>query len=606
MGGIYSSIAELAGSTIGKAFSKDAGSVVGKTAGQELIESGVYRGIFSEQRAFEQHPYAQKIYQDYQQHYKPKVNQYENHIAAAAQAKGQAPEMHEINRAASKQASKEVFGPNQERLQSMLKAVERDKGKNHADILSNHLQVMLKSAPIEEGPAKGRSLFDINMARGGLGNGARSYSAEAAPGFDAPLSPYRGRQGYETAIGKARATLAYKAAPIHMANATLNIASDSGLGNLFKTLGTIWGPGRQGAIAQLQHSDAISEFNLQEYTQHLEFQKSGVAKYAPGSVGEFIHKNMFIPGMSAVRRETILMAAHSGKLMAQEATSRLKAGDRQWALPALNQLGLDANKLTAQNFQLTADDIQKAYYHGANSKVFLDPYDRTPTFWRQSPLWRSTKAFSGYITKQNAFERDLILRQYRQGDFVGIARNLALKAAVYPVVGATLYELDRLLTGEDWDDPKKHYANRLEYTPAGMAYDLVAGRNNAVNTARTTINTLDMLARLGVWGATTGYIRGMNRANLAQHLLPPEVNVGVQLAQDMDKAAHTDGQHPDRWKPAARDVMAEVPYGAGSIASHYLLPTQKEQAAQKPHRFRLQKRPKGDSVNPLNNADFNY
>src|SRR5271154_4803105 len=122
MGGIYSGLADLAAGTIGKVFSKEAGTVAGKTVGQEMVERGVYRGLYSDERAFAQHPYANKIYQDIQKVYKPKFNQFQNEIAAAAKKSNTVMSSSDIISKASQKASEHTFGKNQVRLQAMLKA----------------------------------------------------------------------------------------------------------------------------------------------------------------------------------------------------------------------------------------------------------------------------------------------------------------------------------------------------------------------------------------------------------------------------------------------------------------------------------------------------
>src|ERR1700688_2166738 len=162
MGGLYAGLAEAAGKVVGKLAGKEAGP-----AASEMVERGMYRGVYSDERAFSQHPYANKIYQDIQNVYKPKLNQFQGEIASASQKAGVAKSQGMIYSEAAQKASDHTFGAKQVRLQAMLKAVERDKGKHAAGILSDDLQVMLQQAPLQEGGAKWESMFDINMARGG-------------------------------------------------------------------------------------------------------------------------------------------------------------------------------------------------------------------------------------------------------------------------------------------------------------------------------------------------------------------------------------------------------------------------------------------------------
>jgi hypothetical protein len=604
MGGIYSAVAEMAGGAAEKVASTF-GSKVAPEIG-EHIENGIYKGLFNPERSFAEHPYAAQVYHDIRNVYNPKIETETSQIAKKWQATGQHPitgqptplDLGVVHGIAKKNAYEHTFGPHGVVLQDMLKHVQADSGKNKSDVLADHLNVMFQEAPLKAGPNKGKSAFDIDMARG----------KEA--GYDTPASPYKTRSPLEGGFGRVRRLLAFKAAPIHAASTGINMVNDAGLFNTYKTLRDIWGPSRQGTISRILASDAISEAYTQPIREHQAYiaakQKNLFFKHAPGGIGEFVHRNMYIPGLNFVRRESLYAGANLGHLMAQEAAARLQAGDKKWALPALKEFDIDPAKLAQQGYQLAPEDIQKAYYHGANNKVFLHPYDDTPTFWRQSPLWRSAKAFTGYITKQSSLERRVVKRQFAQGDYLALGRNIALKSLVVPLVGSSIYEMDRLASGEDWDDPQSHLLNRYDATPMGQMVDPIVGRENGASMAKTTMNTIDMITRLGTFGNVTGYVRGMNRADLVERFMPPEANMAFQGLQDADKAIHYDSAHPGAAKPFGRDLLSDlIPYG-GNILSHQLLPTKKEEDVNKIHRFRRSK-PKPESGNPFNyNIDSNY
>jgi hypothetical protein len=296
---------------------------------------------------------------------------------------------------------------------------------------------------------------------------------------------------------------------------------------------------------------------------------------------------MFIPGMANARRRGLEIAAQTGKVVAEEAAYRLQKGDTKYALQVFKRLDIDPAKIVEQKFQLHPEDIQKAYYHGANNTVFLDPYDNTPTFWRQSPLFRGIKAFSGYTAKQSEFLRNTLMDQVRAGDHIGVARTVATWSLAVPLIGATLAEFDRLRHGEDWDAPGKHWFNRMDATVAGQTFDYATGRKQAP-IPKTVYNEIYLLSYLSAWGNATGYLRGANRASLAGRLLPPEIRQGVQLGQNAMKATTYDSKkHKDAAKPLGRDLLSDIPsMGMGTIASHIILPTRKELAKNKIHRPR--------------------
>lgn len=588
-------LASKAGISIG---AEAKGTQIGSDVAKH-IESGLYTKVFNPQRSFQDIPAAKVIYDAYTGPYAQHTNRIKSELIKKSIQSGANIPDHEITRDAERQASDLVFGKNRSSIQAMLKSVKRTHGVDRANILADNLNILFKEAPIQSPNqyVKGKSKFDLDMAR---------KSGPDEEGFDTPISPYKGRSAWERRIKNVRATLAYKAATIHAANTFLNVLSNDGLKATAKTMSAVFGPSRAGNEQALLASNTIAELISNGYKEKQAYD-SGIIKQIAGKFGQdtagaFIHNNILIPGMSAVRYNSLMYGAMAGKLMAEEAAHRFAAGDAKWAIPAFREMRIDPEKIKAQGYQLLKDDIDKAYFHGTNNRVFLDPYGATPTFWRQSPLWRSMKAFTGYITNQGNFERQKFIRMYQQGDFIGIARNVSMLALVYPAIGASIYEMDRLLMGEDWDAPGEHLRKRLEATPGGQIATHLAGLSNSASAAKTALNTLDMLSRLAVFGGATGYIRGANRANLAQRLLPPEANVGIQLVQDTMKASKYDKNHPGAAAPLGRDILSDIPsLGLGSIVAHKVLPSRTEIAKdKKKHKLPKRAKRKKQSMNPLN------
>jgi hypothetical protein len=600
MGGWGNAIANLAKTGI-----EAVGSKIGKSpAAHELaekVESGLYHAVFKPEAAFKDIPAGQELWKAYTGPYQQLKNKYESEatqvasgkIAPAGKHTNITPGMDSstVHSHAKKLASQEVFGENREVIQGVLKHVENTVSKNRADIMSDHLNILFKEQPIQAGMNKGKSSFDVDMMRG-------------KEGFDGPHTKYKGTNSFEQAARWHQKMLAYKAAIPHLAS-NLNILWSDGLTNYGKTLMKTFGPGAKANEASLLAHNAISELYSTAYRQKEAFDKGLIKQFAPGSVGEFVHKNMYIPGMNQVRYMTLVMSAHASELAAKEAVENLKSNDLRRALPIFNELRLDPNKIKSQGYQLLKDDMDKVYYHGTNTRAFLEQNDSRNIMMQRSPLFRVAGAFHSYVSNQSQFFAKTLKRMYAQGDFVGIARNLATAGMVFPLVGASIYESERLLAGNDWDDPAKHFGNRLEATPAGMAFDAVTGRYNAKTAAATTMNTLESIAHIGAWGAFTGYYRGAERRRLANQMLGPDANMLVQGVEDAVAAKNTDVNHPDAWKPFARDVMSDLPlYGVGSISSHETLPTRKEQQEGKLKRHSSSRRHK-ESSNPFNdNTEF--
>ena len=76
----------------------------------------------------------------------------------------------------------------------------------------------------------------------------------------------------------------------------------------------VYGPGHE--KENIMASDAIGNMAVDSYRQAELFEKSQIHKLAPGSAGAWVHKNMFMPFLPAVRRDSILFGASTGKMMA--------------------------------------------------------------------------------------------------------------------------------------------------------------------------------------------------------------------------------------------------------------------------------------------------
>jgi hypothetical protein len=585
MGGLSNLVVDLAKTGVEKI-----GSALGKSGAAhdlaEKVENGFYHAVFKPEAAFRDIPAASKLWDAYSGPYHQLTDKYTAQGTQAAKAAGNVRPAGEIYSEAKKKAMSEVFGPKREVIQGVLKHVENTVSKNRADILADHLNVLFQEAPIEAGPNKGKSTFDLDMARGKEGSG-----------FETPASKYRRPNTLENIASIHQRTLAYKAAIPHLAS-NLNILMADGFGTYAKTLAKTFGPGRKAAEAQVLATNAISELVYNGYREKQAFDAGLIHKMAPGSIGAFIHNNMFIPGMSFVRYNTVLMSAIASKMAADEAAQHLMNGELKKALPMFNEFKLDPSKIKVQGGQFLPEDIDKIYHHGTDVRAFLNQGDKRTILGQQSPMFRTMGAFHKYVSNQSAFFRNVFKRQYQQGDFIGIARNIGLMSMAFPVMGAMIYESERVLSGNDWDDPAGHLEKRIKSTPAGWIYDKLAGEQNTTSAAHAAQSTIENLSHIASFGVATGYIRGASRAKLGEQILGPDASMLIQGAQDTLKAASAHGKHPENArKPLERDMLSDIPsWGAGSILSHVLVPNAKE--TKKYHAYRRQK-PKEESNNPF-------
>lgn len=586
---------------------------VGQKVASEAVEHGVYRGLFADHRAFQDIPAAKALWEAHTNEVLPRASKYASSAADAQlklPASARSPE-HVIQSIANRQAMKEVYGPHLEAIQGVIHHVKHTVGENRAQVLSDTLNILYKQERADPTSYTGTNLKYAKYLQDNEGLSSVDVALRRKGGkqvFTRP-SKYEAGSKNATRFGKIRQMIAYGAAVPHAVTATLNTATEAGVMHSVRAFNDAFGPGSAAKESALLASNAISEFKTTELKQEEAFRAGLIHKLAPGSVGAFIHRNMLQPGMSFVRHQNLKMGAFAGKNWAEEATQNLARNKKvEYSRFVLKKLGLDEAKIASQKFQLFPEDIDKVYYHGANEFAFLGAKAKTPSFWRQSPWLRATNAYMGFVANQAAFERNVLHEQISRGDMLGVARNLAIKTIAYPVIGATIYEIARLRLGMDWDHPLDHYENNVMDTPAGILAEKLTGQDRIQEDNYETLNhTIEMMTHVGAFGQLTSVIRDTNRNELGRKFYPPEANIGIQLVEDSDKALHYDSNHPHSADPLGRDLINDslLPFGAGQILSHIVLPTKKERDKDKYRRYKRSKA-KQQSLNPLNAADFTH
>lgn len=586
---------------------------VGQKVANEAIEHGVYRGLFADHRAFQDIPAAKALWDAHTNEVLPRINKY---ASSAADAQLKLPSAartpaHVLESTATRRAMKEVYGPHLEAIQGVIYHAKQTVGEHRAQVLSDTLNILYKQERADPTSYTGTNtkyakyltdnegLSPIDVALRRKGNNQV---------FTKP-SKYEIGSKNATRFGKIRQLIAYGAAVPHSVTATLNTATEAGIMHAVRAFNDSFGPGSAAKESALLTSNAISEFKITELKQDEAFNSGVIKKFAPNSVGEFLHRNFLQPGMPFVRRQNLKLGAFAGKNWAEEAAQNLARNKRiDYSRFVLKKLGLDEAKIASQRFQLMPDDIEKAYYHGANNFAFLGAKTKTPSFWRQSPWLRATNAYMGSVANQAAFERNVMHSQIARGDMLGLARNLAIKTIAYPVIGATIYEIAKLRLGMDWDDPIGHYENNTMDTPAGLLIEKMTGQDRIQEDNFEMLNhSIEMMSHVGAFGQLTSVIRDTNRSELGRKFYPPEANMGIQLFEDSMKAAHYDSNHEHAADPLGRDVIndAILPFGAGQILSHMVFPTKKERDKNKYKRYKHSKT-RQQSLNPFNAADFNH
>ena len=114
---------------------------------------------------------------------------------------------------------------------------------------------MFQEEPAKAGFNKGKSQFDVDMAR----------PAGDEPGYNTPISPYRRANTPEQIMHKYNRILASGAAGIHALTSGWNITKEHGFMAMPRAVWDVYGPGHE--KENIMASDAIGNMAIDSYRQ---------------------------------------------------------------------------------------------------------------------------------------------------------------------------------------------------------------------------------------------------------------------------------------------------------------------------------------------------
>jgi hypothetical protein len=504
-------------------------------------------------------------------HYEPEFDHQLSIHTQAAQAAGGQMAPHEVRTLARNTARANTSGSKDQVLSLYIKAAEKEHGQNKAQAMVDSLGIYFHEKAYPQMNAGGGSVSKL------VGNLAKKGQPTHGLGFNP--SKYEPPSVGENAMQKgATAALAYKAGLAHLST-PLNMLISNNLTSFTKAMGVMFGHDYAGVKAQLISTNGMGHLLHEEYQQAYRFRNGMIAKYAPGSIGEFISKNWMVPGLSAVRQRAMIAAAYQGQLVAHEAAHELEHGNPRNAIADLSWLGIDHNQLKANGYKLTPEQLRMAQFQNTQKTIFLDNSLSRSKFASTNTLGRSLMVFHGYASMQGKFIQAAIKKElFEKRDPVAAVKIIAALAVIAPNVGNFTYSLEQLVRGKDWDDPTGHFMDRER------ALNPFSHTKSIGDFAQMFSDNLEAFSHIAGFGVMTSYARAAGRAKLASAMLGAVPNALIEGIQDAAKMAPEGtpfiGQKNPSFKPLARDILHDIPsLGLGGILAEKYLPTAAQERA---------------------------
>lgn len=482
---------------------------------------------------------------------------------------GTTPEPHEIMAQAVKKARAEVFGQKHENLARALAVVRQEHGA-HGDYkvkeLTDHLGIYFHDLMYQNPKSKGwNSTLSSDLSKSKALAGIKfAPSTYSAPG-----------QGSSTVMNRAEVPLekiasgafAYKAGLAHAPQSLVNGLQNARASSLIKAIGEIFGSGYKGAKSQLIASNAVGSMLFHEYSQMYNFKSGAIAKLAPGSVGEFVHKNWLIPGMDAARNMGMVISGLTGKYDAQYAAHAVMNGQEKRASLILERMGIKWQDVKARGGQLTQYEQEQAMRSMIQQNMFRDRNRYQTKLGASTPIGRLFTIFHSYaVMEGNLITESIKRNMFQMHDPAMLLQQLATLAVVIPTVGNAIYSID-----EAWTGRNEH------------PVDNFVGREKAIYEGHQAAEIFKAISHMGGFGVAAGMINGASRHRLANYFLGAPINAGIEAVESGIAATKSDSQHPHAADEFKRDLLHDVPsMGIGAYIASKAYPTKTARDATRP------------------------
>lgn len=475
------------------------------------------------------------------------------------------PEPHLLRTQAVQKAREDVYGSKHQNLAVALHKIRQEHGvfgDEKAKEIADHMSIFFHDKAYDLTDKQGRKIGETSQ----LTKDLSSY--KMFKGINFPVSKYAPPTKLEK-VGRSVATgaFAYKAAAAHGVQGFLNSMANARASSQIKAMGELFGKGYPAAKAQLIASHAAGDLYFREYAQMWNYRGGFLSKYLPDSVGEFIHKNYMIPGITAARNINMIYSGLVGKYEAQYAAHAMVNGMEKRGSQALSLLGLDYRNIQARGGVLTKAEQEQAMRYMIDNNMFRDRESARTKFSASSPFGRLFTIFHNYTNMQSRLIFESTRRNlFQLHDLPMFFQQLAALAVVVPTVGNAIYSIDQAWTGKN-EHP----------------FDNFVGREKAIYSGHGAAEILESIGHMGGFGFAYGTVQAAGRQRLANYILGAPVSAGIELGEDATKGIHNTPEHPHQADQFYRDILHDIPsMGAGGWLANKYLPTRAQRDANRP------------------------
>lgn len=512
------------------------------------------------------------------------------------------PESHELLSSARTAARTKVFGSH-DALLSLYTSASHD---NHGHIATQNLMDNIAMYLHEDqkiGTHGHESQFKTNASAAIEKSDprykqAREFAKKNEVSLDSAMDKL-GIQQYNTSSDYRRPGQAEKSATNFIYSRFSPLIAIPHLGTILNTVQSTQTSALVKALAETTNFKSLAELKKQHIASGItaegalrsmrafEDARNGkLVKHLPGSLQDVITKVTSTPGFNYVRDWQIAFTGSATYHSAIDYADKLaRDPSDRLALARLEQYGMTPNDLASikDTGKLSQDQIERATWNGVNKKIFLDT-SMNRAYNSQKNAWtRAFTMYHGYISSQAKFMREEGQIAFKSGNVAQIAKTVAIMGVVFPAAGEALKMLEMVGRGQ-WNSISAEAKN--DYEAASFAKD----ESVAAHARDFASVYLEAYAHLGAFGVAFELIQGVQRGFLLEQMAGPLWGTGLKYAQDFGGLGFkaTEGKI-DSWdsfmkqsKAARRDGLEiTLPLGLGRYAKHALVPTKKEEEAEK-------------------------
>jgi hypothetical protein len=308
------------------------------------------------------------------------------------------------------------------------------------------------------------------------------------------------------------------------------------------------------------------------YQDMYNYRNGIVAKMTSPTIGYYLNKVIHQPGFNALRDWQLCFGGTVADLSSKQyAMDYFQSGSKKAAHTLEKEMGLNLSEIKQNKGVLTEEQRERAIYNYVDKKIFINTAMRRSYYANANIFTRTALMFHNYVASQGQLMRQELVKAWtlKGSDPLKAAQFLAVAAAVFPVVGEGIKQLERIGRGQDPD----------------LQEDIDDFKKMDIHTAYVMA---DAYAHMAGFGIAASYTQGATRSELANTLIGPIPNTGIRLAEDTIKPANTvakkylsddpkDQKKKVNLKPLARDVLEDTMVdNTGKIITHRWIPTEKE------------------------------